>query len=252
MTVAQMLERLDFKTRYENGSPISLHEFIYPLMQGFDSVMIDADIEIGGTDQKFNVLRGRELQSDSEVCERYSKKVSQGQLGMFLPILLGTCGKEKMSKSLGNLVGVSEDPHEMFHKIYNIPDSLVESWFTLLTDIFYESLWNNSIKHKKQILAWNIVQQYYSVDIANEVLMKESENHSKGISSNCLTNIVWCWEDFRECLMVLGKFKSNTELKNMIKNNGIKVDGVVISGTFLPRKSFVLEIGKHFVVRICE
>jgi tyrosyl-tRNA synthetase len=105
ITVAQMLEREDFQNRYRNRQPISLHEFLYPMMQAYDSVMIDADVELGGMDQKFNVLRGRELQRGLG---------KEPQVGLFLPILLGTDGKEKMSKSLGNYIGISEPPQDMY------------------------------------------------------------------------------------------------------------------------------------------
>jgi tyrosyl-tRNA synthetase len=126
ITVAQMLEREDFQNRYRGGQPISLHEFLYPMMQAYDSVQIEADVELGGTDQKFNVLRGRELQ-------RALGK--EPQVGMFLPILLGTDGREKMSKSLGNTIGIDEPPQAMYHKLYSSPpcarSASARSWLVL-------------------------------------------------------------------------------------------------------------------------
>ena len=173
ITVAQMLEREDFKNRYENGQPISLHEFLYPLMQGYDSVMIDADVELGGTDQKFNVLRGRELQ-------RALNK--EPQVGMFLPILLGTDGREKMSKSLGNTIGVNEPPQAMYHKLYSLPDSLVESYFQLLTNLPMDSVQARLTDVKsgklnpnivKDELARNIVAQYHGAEAAEKAAEEE-------------------------------------------------------------------------------
>lgn len=236
-TVSQMLERLDFKKRYENNSPIYIHEFIYPLMQGFDSVMIESDIEIGGTDQKFNVIRGRDLQQGSETV----------QIGMFLPILLGTCGKEKMSKSLGNVIGIDESPDVMFHKIYNIPDQIVDQWISLLSDVEI----SGNILEKKKKLAIEIVSQYHGKDVAEECLKIESEKHLNKHFSENLETISWHWESFKECLLECGKYKSGNELKNAIKNRAIKVDGVVINDfNDISQNSFVLSIGKNFLKRI--
>jgi tyrosyl-tRNA synthetase len=126
-TVAQMLEREDFKKRYENGVPIGLHEFFYPLMQGYDSAAIKADVELGATEQKFNILVGRELQ-------RFFG-MENPQVAVFLPILEGTDGVQKMSKSLGNYIGISEPPEEMFGKIMSIPDELMPKYYELLTEL---------------------------------------------------------------------------------------------------------------------
>ncbi|WP_455823387.1 tyrosine--tRNA ligase, partial [Clostridium butyricum] len=126
MTVARMLEREDFKKRYESQIPISIHEFFYPLMQGYDSVVLNADIELGGTDQRFNVLMGRMLQKE------YGQ---ESQTTIFMPLLEGLDGKEKMSKSLGNYIGIDEDADVMFEKAMRIPDELIIKYFNLVTDI---------------------------------------------------------------------------------------------------------------------
>ena len=126
MTLARMLEREDFAQRFANQLPISLHELVYPLMQGYDSVMVRADIELGGTDQKFNILVGRELQKDLG---------QDPQVGLCVPILLGTDGKEKMSKSLGNYIALDDPPEEKFGKIMSIPDELMPMYFELLTEL---------------------------------------------------------------------------------------------------------------------
>lgn len=131
MTVARMLERDDFQNRYTQGTPIGLHEFFYPLMQAYDSVALEADVELGGTDQTFNVLMGRQLQRDWGM---------EPQAAVFMPILEGLDGMEKMSKSLGNHIGVMEDARTMFKKIMEVPDRLIARYFELATDILPQEL----------------------------------------------------------------------------------------------------------------
>ncbi len=224
-TVAQMLEREDFHNRYAAGSPISLHEFMYPMMQGYDSVAIQSDVELGGTDQKFNVCRGRDLQM-------YEKMPLQ--IGMFMPILLGTDGKAKMSKSLGNYVGVSEPADVMYHKIYNLADSIVENWYELLTDVPMEEIkkmmadiaagtLNPNVA--KDRLAKDIVSQYYGEEAAEAAAAKEKEIHS----GNAIPS------DAKECsvaagsykvldlLVEIGAFKSKGEARRMVQNGGVKI-----------------------------
>ncbi|HPB34712.1 MAG TPA: tyrosine--tRNA ligase, partial [Caldisericia bacterium] len=125
-TIARILERDDFFNRYKSGSPIYLHEFFYPVMQAYDSIVIDADIELGGSDQKFNLLCGRELQKELGKEE---------QIAILMPILRGIDGEKRMGKSLGNYIGINENPKEMFGKIMSIPDHLIIEYFELLTDI---------------------------------------------------------------------------------------------------------------------
>ena len=130
-TVARMLERDDFNNRYTNHLPLSVHEFFYPLMQAYDSVAIKADIELGGTDQTFNILMGRNIQRD------YGQ---EPQLTLFMPLLEGTDGVEKMSKSLGNYIGISEEPEVIFEKVMKIPDSLIIKYYNLCTDVHPEEI----------------------------------------------------------------------------------------------------------------
>ena len=131
MTVARMLERDTFEIRYKRGDPIGVHEFLYPLMQGYDSVMVRSDVELGGTDQTFNNLVGRDLQRANN---------QPPQIVIIMPILVGLDGKEKMSKSKGNYVGVTDAPDDMFGKVMSIPDALMENYFTLLTDLPVEQI----------------------------------------------------------------------------------------------------------------
>jgi tyrosyl-tRNA synthetase len=245
ITVAQMLEREDFRNRYEGGQPISLHEFLYPMMQGYDSVMIDADVELGGTDQKFNVLRGRELQ-------RAAGK--EPQVGLFLPILLGTDGREKMSKSLGNTIGVTDAPQDMYHKLFTIPDTLVESYFQLLTEIPLEdvqaklaqvaagSLHPNTLKEE---LAENIVAQYHGQDAAEKAKQEEKRIHAGDILPEDMPVFeVATGEHFLPGLMVLtGQAKTNGDARRLIENRGVSFDDVKVLDT----KANVFVTGEHIL-----
>ena len=221
ITVAQMLERKDFQTRYAEGQPISLHEFLYPLMQGYDSIAIKSDIEIGGTDQKFNVLRGRELQLRDGV---------EPQIGLFMPILLGTDGEQKMSKSLGNYVGVNESPDTMFHKIYNIADTLTESWFELLTvkpKSEYDELLKKDILNAKRVLAFDIISQYYGTAAAEAAAEKEKAVHSGNELPSDTPEIKLAAGNYGilDLLVSIEAFASKGEARRMIQNNGVKING---------------------------
>jgi tyrosyl-tRNA synthetase len=250
ITVAQMLERQDFQNRYAKGEPISLHEFMYPMMQGWDSVVIRSDVELGGTDQKFNVLRGRELQK------------SQGQdtqIGLFMPILLGTCGKEKMSKSLGNYVGLNESAQSMYHKIYTIADNQIVSWFELLTDIISEELQKisdgivansvnpNELKHR---LAHEIVSFYYSAEDAEQAKAAEAAIHSgNAIPADApLVELANGEYGLIKLLSEIKAFASNGEARKMILNGGVKVNSEkVIDPTFVVNvdSEVVIQVGKR-------
>ena len=161
VTVARMLERDDFQNRFRGGIPIGLHEFFYPLMQAYDSVELKADLELGGTDQTFNILMGRQLQRDRK---------QEPQAAMFMPLLEGIDGVEKMSKSLGNYIGISEDARTMFIKVMQVPDALIVKYFELATDILPEDL--DKIKEAladgcnprdcKLVLAKTITSLYHS------------------------------------------------------------------------------------------
>lgn len=158
MTVGQMLAKEGFALRYETEAPIYLHEFLYPIMQGYDSVAVEADIELGGTDQKFNLAVGRDLQ-------RYFGQ--KPQFGLLMPILIGTDGVQKMSKSLGNYVGLSEDALTMYSKLEKIPDDLIVQYFELLTKQPLDQLPENP-RERQKLLALDVVGQYHSKDAAIE------------------------------------------------------------------------------------
>jgi len=158
MTVARMLERDTFELRYKDGDPIGIHEFLYPLMQGYDSVIVKSDVELGGTDQTFNNLVGRDLQRIAG---------QRPQIVITMPILVGLDGKEKMSKSKGNYIGVTDEPNDMFGKIMSISDEMMENYFTLLTDFETDriaELVNPEKTHPKEakvVLGKTIVAQFY-------------------------------------------------------------------------------------------
>ena len=168
-TVARLLERDDFSQRMKEGKPLSLLEIIYPLIQGYDSVMCEADIEFGGTDQKFNLIVGRHLQ------EVFGQK-SQGIVTM--PLLVGLDGKNKMSKSLGNYIGITEDPKDIFGKVMSISDEIMWEYFRLLTDFNLEEIKIKHPKEAKLMLAQKIVSLYCSPKIAQ----KERENFERVFS----------------------------------------------------------------------
>jgi tyrosyl-tRNA synthetase len=172
MNVARMLEREDFKKRYKEGQTISIHEFIYPLIQGYDSVALKADVELGGQDQRFNLLVGRDLQ------KFYGQEL---QCLVFLPLLEGTDGVEKMSKSYGNHIGITESPRAMFEKILNIPDRLMSKYFELLTRVEQTTYLNwisSDPREAKFRLGFEITKLYHS---DSEAL--ETEAHFKKASA---------------------------------------------------------------------
>ncbi len=255
ITVAQMLEREDFKNRYEGGQPISLHEFLYPMMQAYDSVKIRADVELGGTDQKFNVLRGRELQ-------RAWKQ--DPQAGLFLPILLGTDGREKMSKSLGNTIGVDEDPQSMYHKLFTLPDALVPSYYELLTDKPAEALAADATALKEGALhpnAWKaelarlLVTEYHGDEAAQRAAAQEAKIHAGQALPDDIPVLAVEAREYGvpELLVLSGLVKSNGEGRRLIDNGGVRFDDekvpdakarVVVSG------EHVLRAGKRQFVKL--
>lgn len=239
ITVAQMLERQDFQNRHAAGNPISLHEFLYPLMQGLDSVMIEADVELGGTDQKFNVLRGRELQRDAALCEVFGKPHQDPQVGLFMPILLGTCGNEKMSKSLGNYVGITEPAQVMFHKIYSLPDSQCESYTTLLTDLPVAEIegWKARVAQDgAQIRAWKawlageIVRQYHGEAASKEAAEREAAVHrGEALPEDTPTVELAAGLAVIDVLVSVGAVSSKGEGRKLVLNGGVSVDGEKVS-----------------------
>jgi tyrosyl-tRNA synthetase len=158
MTVGQMLAKEGFSERYDQGTPVYLHEFLYPLMQGYDSVAVQSDVELGGTDQKFNIAVGRDLQ-------RFFDQTPQ--FGLLMPILPGTDGVQKMSKSLNNYVGLGEDPVSLYSKLEKVPDSVIDQYFELLTNLDLDQLPENP-RDRQKLLALEIVRQFHGDSIAQQ------------------------------------------------------------------------------------
>ena len=253
-TVARMLERDDFNKRYNSEVPISLHEFLYPLAQAQDSVELVSDIEIGGTDQKFNLLMGRNLQKDVG---------QKPQCILTMPILEGTDGIEKMSKSYGNDIGISDSANDMYGKTLSIPDNVMLSWFTLAADADNQFLEEVKLKIKnsdvnpmelKRDLARRIVSLYYDEKIA-----LDAENHfnqvtvAKGMPDE-IEEYNLKEEDFLVNIIAdSGLLKSKSEARRMIKQSAVKIDGEAIKDIqhkVLKGHSFVLKVGKRKFLKV--
>ena len=253
-TVARMLERDDFTKRYEAEVPISLHEFLYPLAQGQDSVELNADVELGGTDQKFNLLVGRDLQKDAG---------QDPQCIITLPLLEGTDGAEKMSKSYGNDIGLLDKPEDIYGKILSIPDEMIEKWFILAADTDEETL--DSIKSRlqdpsvnpmeiKRELARDVVALYYDGERA-----LEAEAHfnnvvvRKGIPDDMPTYVLESERLVVNVIAESGILKSKSEARRMITQGAVQLDGVLvdnIQAIVLPGAKQVLKVGKRRFLRI--
>lgn len=223
-TVARILERDDFKNRFNNNIPIGIHEFLYPLMQGYDSVALHADIEIGGTDQTFNLLVGRELQRD------YGQKP---QDVMCFPLLIGLDGKEKMSKSLGNYIGIDESAEVMYEKAMRIPDNLLMDYFKLTTDlnmVNIENIIKNDVVEAHKLFAREIIKMYHGEEFISIAEKRYATVASGGIPENIdkveidesiIKNGILLTD-----LLVLAKIvPSKSEGRRMIEQNGISVNG---------------------------
>jgi len=254
MTVGQMLAKEGFSDRYEKGNPIYLHEFLYPLLQGYDSVAIDSDVELGGTDQKFNILVGRDLQLKDK-----NRQGKPAQFGMLLPLLVGLDGVQKMSKSLGNYVGLTDEPLSMYSKLEKVPDALVDRYFELLTDIDLATLPENPREKQKQ-LARAIVSQYHSPDIALQAQQDAEQIVIAGNTSDLgdIPEFNLSEINFPAPLHYLvkasGLCKSNSEAQSQIKNGAVKLDGEKLSDrTFANAEELtgkVLQVGKKKFLRL--
>jgi tyrosyl-tRNA synthetase len=262
-TVARLLERDDFQKRMAANAPIAAHELLYPLLQGYDSVAIDADVELGGTDQKFNLLFGRDVQS------AYGKPP---QSILTMPILVGTDGVQKMSKSLGNYVGVTDPPAEMFGKLMSIPDTLMVKYFRLVTDLspwqvdeIEEALESGKVHpaEAKRRLAWEIVRMYHGEAAADEArerfdrvfrdrrMPAAAEIPEREIPSECVGDGVVVW--IPGLLHCLGLAKSNSEARRLIAQGGVRLDGTPIDGEELAvggLQGRVLQVGRRNFVRL--
>ncbi len=251
VTVAQMMTRDDFAKRYAEGKPIAIHEFFYPLMQAYDSVAIDSDIELGGTDQRFNTLLGRDIQT------AYGKKYPQ--LVMMLPLLEGTDGVVKMSKTYPeHCISLTDSAKDMFGKLMSIPDTLITRYYSLLTDVSQEEL----VKMDKEIesgtinprdikmrLAHMITEEYHGKDGADKA-QEEFINvvSNKGIPEDIESVKIDSETNILDLLVKLGFVQSKGEAKRLIQGGGVKLDGEKLSDmayTVKPDMDVILQAGKR-------
>ncbi len=253
MTVGQMLAKEGFAERYSQENPIYLHEFLYPLMQGYDSVAVEADVELGGTDQKFNIAVGRDLQ------RHFGKKP---QFGLLLPILLGTDGVQKMSKSLNNYVGLAEDALSMYSKLEKTSDALLKDYFELLTDLPLDRLPDDPRQCQK-LLALEIVSQYHSKEAAlaaketaeKIVLKKNFTVTGEAVPEYSLSQIEFP-APLYYILSASGLCKSSGEGRRQIQGGAVRLDGDRMAEVDLsfdaPEQldGKVLQVGKKKFVRL--
>lgn len=253
-TVARMLERDDFKKRMEAQKPIGIHEFFYPLIQGYDSVALKADVEIGGTDQTFNVLMGRHLQKVYE---------QESQVVMLMPILKGTDGIQKMSKSLGNYIGIHEKPSEMFGKVMSIKDEQMVRYYKLVTDLHPMKIDEivTSLKlgerHPRDVkldLAEEIVTLYHGESLGRKARVAFIEQFSK---KNQPEQMEAFYVDKEDCDMIRilkkGNFvKSNSEARRLIEQGGISLNGqkVELHQQLHLKDGDVLKVGKRRYAKV--
>lgn len=251
-TVARILERDDFTKRYKNGLPISMHELLYPLMQGYDSVALKSDLELGGTDQKFNLLVGRELQKE------YGQ---EPQCILTMPLLEGLDGIEKMSKSKNNYVGISEAPNEMFGKLMSISDELMWRYYTLLSFRSLDDIAQLQIETKngrnprdaKVALAQELVSRFHS-NAAAEKALEDFNHRAKGGVPDDIPefNLSGAPISMTHLLKQLGLVASNSEAVRNIEQGGVKIDGHSIHDRNLKLSpgSYVVQVGKRRFARL--
>ena len=257
VTVAQMMTRDDFAKRYNEGKPISIHEFFYPLMQAYDSVAIDADIEIGGTDQRFNVLLGREIQT------AYGKP--NPQMVMLLPLLEGTDGVVKMSKTYPeHCISLTDSAKDMYGKLMSIPDTLIMRYYSLLTDVTDEELkaiesrlLTENPRNIKMELAYTITNEYHN-DEETKKAQDEFVNvvQNKGIPADIPSHKLTCEQNILDLLLEVGFVTSKGEAKRLIAGGGVKLDNEKISDTnfvvTLPAEESVLQAGKRKFIKLTK
>ena len=253
-TVARILERDDFSNRFKNNIPIGIHEFMYPLMQGYDSVALNCDVEVGGTDQTFNLLVGRELQKD------YGQ---ESQSVMVFPLLVGLDGKEKMSKSLNNYIGLSESADVMFEKSMKIPDDVLFDYFKLTTDCNLDKVkeeMKKDIFNAHKIYAREIIKMYHGIDAIKEAEERyntiakgsvPSDIKSISLDKNLIgINII-------DLLVKSGLTQSKSEARRLVTQNGISLNGAKVTETdkiitkdILEDDSIILQKGKNTFLKV--
>jgi tyrosyl-tRNA synthetase len=256
-TVARMLEREDFKQRYQKQQSISIHEFLYPLIQGYDSVELRADVELGGTDQRFNLLMGRDLQRE------YGQ---EAQVVLTMPLLEGLDGVQKMSKSLGNYIGINEAPEEIFGKIMSLSDALMWRYYELLSDRRLEEIQalrkqvENGKVHPmtaKKALGGELVARYHGAQRAESACQYFESKFQKKTTPNEIRQRFFAPKPVWICRLIVDlKFaKSTSEARRLVSQNAVKVDGEVVrDGNFQfdSKHNRIIEVGKSRIAKLAE
>jgi len=250
-TVGQMLAKEDFSNRYKSGTPISLHEFLYPLLQGYDSVAINSDVELGGTDQKFNIAMGRDLQ------RAFRQKP---QFGILLPILVGLDGTQKMSKSLDNIVGINEDALSMYSKLEKVPDNLVYSYLNLLTNEDLNDLSTNP-REVQKLMALKITSNFKGVEAAkkaqynSEKLVLGTQDSLEEIPESSISKVNFPAKAFY-LFSKMELCSSSSEARRQILGGGVRIDGEKIIDPNLEFETpddlvgKILQVGKKKFIRV--
>ncbi len=256
VTVSRMLERDDFAKRYANQTPISIHEFLYPLVQGYDSVAMKADVELGGTDQTFNVLMGRTLQGRYDV---------EPQICITMPILEGLDGMQKMSKSLGNYIGINEPAGVMYQKILSMPDTLIARYFELLSfkpmdeieQLLQEMQQGRNPQELKRILALELIERFHSKEAAENAHKSAGNRLADGELPVDLPEVTLILQDgdklfITQVLNQAGLAKNSAQAKDMLARGAVKVDGSVVDASFvLPAgQTVVIQAGKKAYAKV--
>ena len=251
-TVARMMERNDFHDRFKAGTPISVHEFLYPLMQGYDSVALKSDLELGGTDQKFNLLMGRHLQAE------YGQ---EPQCILTMPLLEGLDGVDKMSKSKNNYIGINEAPNTMFAKVLSISDVLMWRWYTLLSFQSLDAIAalkrevenGRNPKDAKVALAKEITARFHGVAAADSA-EQDFINRSQGGVPDVIDEVAVSGAPLGIAALIknAGLAPSSSEANRLIEGNGVRVDSSVVTdkGLKLPAGTYVLQVGKRKFARV--
>ena len=251
MTVARMLERDDFRQRYAAGTPIGLHEFLYPLMQGYDSVQVRADVELGGTDQTFNLMVGRDLQHDAG---------QRGQVVMVLPLLEGTDGTQKMSKSLGNHIGITEPAEEMYGKIMSIADPLMVRYYELLSTVAddrVEAVRRGAVHpmEAKKALATELVRRFHGPDAAEaagrffqERFQRRVPHEPKTVHIRTEGDEIWVCQLMKD----IGFASSTSDARRLVGQGAVRVDGrsVDVNFQFRRGRDRLIEVGRRRIAEV--
>ncbi|MBJ6354329.1 tyrosine--tRNA ligase [Acinetobacter pittii] len=256
-TVSRMLERDDFTKRYSNHQPIAIHEFLYPLVQGYDSIALEADVELGGTDQTFNLLMGRTLQS------RYGQ---ESQVCITVPILEGLDGVNKMSKSLGNYIGVFDTPGAMYQKVLSMPDSLIERYFDLLSfksldeikALLDEIAGGRNPQEVKRILALELVERFHDAEAAANAHKSAGNRITEGEVPEDTPEVTISLGEFggeifiATILRVAGLNPNAAAAKDAVARGAVKVDWNAVDASFSVKEngSFIIQSGKKAIARV--